>query len=138
MSMIATESAVMTKARELCEAIAEDPDFAKLQANVESFLNDREASLMYQSVQEQGMGLQQKQQAGIELAAAEIQEFEAARDELLGNDVARSFMDAQGELENLQRTIGKYVGKTMELGRVPSPEDLADEGDCCGGGCGCS
>lgn len=136
--MIATESAVMTKARELCEAIAKDPDFAKLQANVESFLNDREASLMYQSVQEQGMGLQQKQQAGIELAAAEIQEFEAARDELLGNDVARSFMDAQGELENLQRTIGKYVGKTMELGRVPSPEDLADEGDCCGGGCGCS
>lgn len=141
MSLIADDSTVMGKARELCETIANDPDFAKLQTRVESFFNDAEASQMYRNVQEQGMSLQQKQQAGMELSAGEIQKFESARDELLSNDNARGFVDAQQELDNLQRMIGKYVGKTIELGHVPEAEDLADEGGCCGGdsgGCGCN
>ena len=142
MPLLTDDSTVMTKARELCETIANDPDFTELQSRVESFFNDREASEMYRSVQEQGMSLQQKQQAGMELSAAEIQEFESARDAFLGHDVARAFVDAQSELETLQQAIGKYVGKTLELGRVPSPEDLAEGGGCCGGsdssGCGCS
>lgn len=142
MSMIAEESAVMGKTRELCEAIASDEHFVELQAKVEAFLGDDTARTMYQSVHERGQELHQKQHAGIELADSEVREFESARDELMKNGVARDFLDAQGELETLQRSIVKYVGMTLELGRVPTGEDFAAaEGGCCGGsgggGCGC-
>ena len=140
MSMLADDSAVMTKARELCEEIANDTRFLALQKDVERFLDNDEAKLMYQSVHERGSELHQKQHAGVELSSTEIQEFESARDELMKNGIAKSFMDAQGELENLQRAISKYVGMTMELGRVPTADDFAqaEGGGCCGGGgCGC-
>ncbi len=139
MSMLADDSPVMTKTRELCAAIAGDDRFAGLQKQVEQFLDDDAAKLMYQSVHERGSELQQKQHAGVELGAGEIREFESAREELLANPVAKSFLDAQGELETLQRAIGKYVGLTLELGRVPSADDFAEsENGCCGGGgCGC-
>lgn len=142
MSMLADDSAVMTKARELCAAIADDERFLELQKQVESFLDDKAAKLMYQSVHERGSELQQKQHSGVELGATEIREFESAREELLANPVAKNFLDAQGELETLQRAIGKYVGLTLELGRVPTADDFAEsESGCCGGGggggCGC-
>lgn len=142
MTMLADDSTVMTKTRELCAAIAGDDRFAELQKQVETFLDDDAAKLMYQSVHERGSELQQKQHAGVELGASEIREFESAREELLANPVAKSFLDAQGEMETLQRAIGKYVGMTLELGRVPSADDFAEsESGCCGGsgggGCGC-
>jgi cell fate (sporulation/competence/biofilm development) regulator YlbF (YheA/YmcA/DUF963 family) len=138
MTMLADDSAVMTKARELCAAIAEDAHFQGLQKKVESFLEDDSARLMYQGVHERGSELHQKQHAGVELGESEIKAFESARDELMKNVVASSFMEAQGELETLQQTIGKYVGMTLELGRVPTAEDIAEAsgGGCCGGGGG--
>jgi hypothetical protein len=74
----------------------------------------------------------------MKLAPTEISEFEAARDALMRNEVASAFLDAQGELESLQRTIGKYVTMTLELGRLPTEEEIAqaDQGGCCGGGGG--
>jgi cell fate (sporulation/competence/biofilm development) regulator YlbF (YheA/YmcA/DUF963 family) len=126
MTLLAETSAVMTKTRELCAAIAGDEHFSRLE-------NDC-ARLMYQTVHERGEELHQKQHAGIKLAPTEIREFEAARDELMRNDVASAFLDAQGELEAMQRTIGKYITMTLELGRVPTEAELAEsEGGCCGG-----
>jgi cell fate (sporulation/competence/biofilm development) regulator YlbF (YheA/YmcA/DUF963 family) len=139
MSVVAEESAVIEKTKELCAQIVSDPNFLKLQADVERFLSDDAAKLQYQSVHERGEELHHKQQAGVELGATEIREFESARDALFENEIARSFMAAQRELEGLQKEIGKYVGATIELGRVPTEEDLAAKsGGCCGGGgCGC-
>jgi cell fate (sporulation/competence/biofilm development) regulator YlbF (YheA/YmcA/DUF963 family) len=139
MSIVAEESAVIEKTKELCAQIATDPSFLSLQASVERFLNDDSARLQYQSVHERGEELHHKQRAGVELGATEIREFEAAREALFENEVARDFLSAQRELENLQKEIGKYVGATIELGRVPTADDLADKsGGCCGGGgCGC-
>lgn len=139
MSIFAKDSAVMAKTKELCEAIAQDIEFVALQGQVERFLEDDAAKLQYQSVHERGEELHQKQQAGVELGEREIQEFESARNGLLENEVARDFMDAQQNLQTLQQTISKYVGMTMELGRVPEAEDLDQSGGggCCGGGCGC-
>ena len=94
--MLADDSVVMTKARELCEAIAKDSRFLELQKDVESFLGDDSARLMYQGVHERGSELHQKQHAGVELGESEIKEFEAARESLMENATARSFMDAQG------------------------------------------
>lgn len=138
MSLLSDDSAVMSKTRELCATIANDAQFKALTEKVETFLNDDAARLQYQSVNERGEELHHKQHSGIELTSREIREFEEARDALLSNNIARSFLEAQRELETLQRSITKYVGLTMELGRVPSADDIAaaSSGGCCGGG-GC-
>jgi cell fate (sporulation/competence/biofilm development) regulator YlbF (YheA/YmcA/DUF963 family) len=138
MTLLAETSAVITKTRELCSAIANDEHFSKLQKDVERFLDDDSARKMYQTVHQRGEELHQKQHAGMKLAPTEISEFEAARDALMRNEVASAFLDAQGELESLQRTIGKYVTMTLELGRLPTEEEIAqaDQGGCCGGGGG--
>ena len=143
MSINAADSAVIAKTRELCAHIASDPIFLKLQEDVERFLNDDAARQQYQSVHERGEELHQKQHAGIQLGAAEIRDFEAARAALLENEIAQCFLVAQQELDMLQKEIRKYVGLTLELGHVPTPEDIAEAngGGCCGGsggGCGCS
>lgn len=138
MSILAEDSAVIVKTQELCAQIASDPSFIKLQADVERFLADDAARLQYQSVHERGEELHHKQHAGVELGATEIREFESAREALFENEIARDFLSAQRELETLQKQIGKYVGSTIELGRVPTMDELAEKGGCCGGGgCGC-
>ena len=140
MNLLADESAVMAKTKELCSAIAEDAEYKGLLEKVERFLADDAARLMYQGVHERGEELHQKQHAGLELSEGEIRDFESARDALLQNPVAKEFMDAQQDLQNVQVAIGKFVGMTLELGRVPSAEDLqSSEDGCCssGGGCGC-
>lgn len=148
MSIIAEDSAIIVKTQELCQHIASDPLFLKLQESVECFLSDDAARLQYQSVHERGEDLHQKQHAGIQLGVSEIREFEAAREALLENKVVQEFLWAQQEMETLQKEIRKYVSLTLELGRVPSASDLAEAnggGGCCGGGgggggggCGCS
>ncbi len=140
MSAIAESTSVLEKTRELCESIAQDSIFKNLLIDVEAFLNDDAAKLMYQSVHQRGEGLQQKQASGVELSKTEISEFEAAREELLNNALITKFLSAKQELEGLQRMVGQYVGMTMEMGRVPTEEEIAHEmggGCCCGGGEGC-
>lgn len=135
MQILEDDSAVMSKTRELCEAIAQDSDYKSLLSKVEAFLGNDEARLSYQSVHERGQELNQKQQAGLELAETEINEFETAREQLLADPIASEFLQAQKSLETLQMAVSKHVGMTLELGRVPTAEDFAqaDGGGCCGG-----
>ncbi|MGJ8633240.1 MAG: YlbF family regulator [Luteolibacter sp.] len=145
MSMLAERTSIISKTKELCEQIAADEKFLKLQKDVESFLADDAAKLQYQDVHKKGEELHQKQHAGVELGASEIRDFESARDSLFENKVAADFMDAQRTLETMQAEIGKYVGMTMELGRVPTDDEIEEAnnkgGGCCGGSgeasCGC-
>lgn len=138
MKMLADDSLVIGKTKELCAAIADDPEYRSLMEKVERFMEDDAAKLQFQSVQERSQELGQKQQSGLELSVGEVEDFETAREALMGNSVAREFMDAQQSLQSVQSAIGKYVGITLELGRVPAEEDLADQGGCCNeGGCGC-
>lgn len=135
MSIAAENSPIISKTRELCEEIAKDATFIKFQSQIERFISDDSARLQYQSVHERGEQLHQKQHAGIELSATEIREFETAREALFDNEIARDFLSAQHEIEHLQKEIRKYIGLTLELGHVPSTEDLAEAsgGGCCGG-----
>jgi len=136
MNLLEDDSAVMGKTRDLCETIANDSDYRDLLQKVEKFLGDDEARLSYQSVHESGQALNQKQQSGLQLSDSEIAEFEGARTELLNNPIASDFMQAQQSLEALQSSVSRMVGMTLELGRVPTPEDIAQAsgGGCCGGG----
>jgi hypothetical protein len=69
------------------------------------------------------------------LDGREIAAFDSERDAFLNNPVAKGFIDAQEEMQDLQQEVQQFVNKTFELGRVPSEEDL--QGGSCGHGCGC-
>ena len=143
MKLLDDDSTVMSKTRDLCETIAKDAEYQALLTQVEKFLGDDEARTTYQAVHQKGQELNQKQQSGLQLAENEIAEFESARTQLLDNPVASEFMQAQQSLESLQSSVSRLVGMTLELGRVPTSEDIAQAsgGGCCGGesggGCGC-
>ena len=143
MKLLEDDSAVMTKARDLCETIARDSEYQTLLTKVETFLGNDEARTSYQAVQQQGQELNQKQQAGLQLAESEITDFESARTRLLENQVASDFLQAQQSLDTLQTSVSRLIGMTLELGRVPTAEDLVQASSgCCGGGggggCGCA
>ena len=130
------ETPVMQKTRELCQTILEQPDMQSIRQRIDTFMADDGARTQYDGVMEKGHALQQKQQLSVPLSGEEVADFEKDRDALLNNPVARNFLDAQEELHQVQHSVQQYVSKTLELGRLPSEEDLRG-GGCGNGGCGC-
>lgn len=135
MQAIAEESAIIQKTRELCQTLLDQPDVQSMRQRIDAFVADDRAKTDYDALMLKGQALQQKQQQGAPLSHDEITDFEKHREAFVKNPVARGFLDAQEEMNQLQQSLGQYVSKTFELGRVPSPEDF-DSGSC-GSGCGC-
>jgi cell fate (sporulation/competence/biofilm development) regulator YlbF (YheA/YmcA/DUF963 family) len=108
-----------------------------IRERIDAFMGNDSAKAQYETVVNKGQVLQQKQQSSLPLSGEEVTDFERDRDALLANPVATGFMDAQQELHQMQESIQKYVHKTLELGRVPTEEDLCDNNGGCGSGCGC-
>ena len=128
-------NAIIEKTRALCQTIVDQPEMTSLRRQIDTFLSDANARGQYETVINKGQALQEKQSKGAKLDGAEIADFEKHRDALLSNPVARGFMDARETLHEIQHSIQKYVSKTLELGRVPTTDDLEDHS--CGDGCGC-
>ncbi len=126
---------MIQKTKELCQALLDQPNMLDIRRRVDAFMGDESARAAYDLVMTKGEALEQKQQLSVPLTGEEIADFEQHRDALMQNPVAREFLVAQDELQTVQSSIHKYVSKTLELGRVPSDEDM-DEGSC-GHGCGC-
>ncbi len=126
---------IETKTNELCQALLEEIHSNGIRQRIDTFLADATARGQYESLMSQGQLLQEKQHSGQQLEPAEISAFERDRDALLKNPVASGFLDAQEKMHDLQHSVQKFVAKTIELGRIPAAEDLA-EGSC-GHGCGC-
>jgi len=123
------------KTRELCQLIIEQPEMISIRKRIDTFLSDAKARGQYETVMSKGQALQEKQAQSQPLEAPEIADFEKHRDALLKNSVARGFLDAQEELHSIQHSIHRHIAKTLELGRVPTQEDLTEES--CGHGCDC-
>jgi len=132
------DTPIIRKTRELCQTILAEPSVQAIRQRIDTFMADESARSQYDSLVTKGQALQQKQQMSQALSGEEISDFEQHRESLLKNPVARAFLDAQQELHEVRESIQKYVSKTLELGRLPSDEDL-DSG-CCGdhtcGSCG--
>ena len=126
---------ILEKTRELCETLVSQPDFQSIRSRIDAFMGDEAAKLQYQCVMEKGESLHHKQQMGLPLTEQEITEFQKDRDALVNNPVSRDFIDAQQQMQKVQDSVGQYVAKTFELGRIPTDEDF-DSGSC-GHGCGC-
>jgi len=129
------ETSIQQKTRELCQAILDQPNMPSIRQRIDAFMADERTREQYDGVMAKGQALQQKQQTAMPLTGEEINDFEQHRDALMNNPVARGFLDAQEELHQVQETIHQYVNKTLELGRMPTEEDLGGGG--CGHGCGC-
>ena len=135
MAIETAETIVSQKTRELCQALIDEPGLRTARQSIEAFLADNQAQSQYEQLMAKGQALQDKQRNSEPLKSEEIAEFEQERDALLANPVARGFLDAQEHLHEVQKSINKQVNKTLELGRLPTAEDL-EEGSC-GHGCGC-
>jgi len=129
------ENTITKKTKELCKAIIDHSEMISIRKRIDTFLSDDGARGQYETVAGKGQALHEKQHRGQPLESAEISDFEKHRDTLLQNPVARGFLDARAELHEIQHSIQKYISKTLELGRVPTAEDLEDHS--CGDGCGC-
>jgi cell fate (sporulation/competence/biofilm development) regulator YlbF (YheA/YmcA/DUF963 family) len=134
MSAIARNETIQQKTRDLCQAILEEPALRDIRLRIDQFMINDEAKAQYEKVASQGQALQQKQQQSLPLSGEEISAFEADREKLMSNPVAHGFLQAQEDLHHLQQSIQNYIGKTLELGRLPTEEDLQGS---CGHGCGC-
>ena len=130
------ETAIARKTRELCQTILDEPRLQAVRQRIDTFMANNAIRAQYDDLVNKGQALRQKQQMSQPLTGEEISDFEQHRDKLLKDPVARGFLDAQQELHQVQEAIVKHVSKTLELGRLPSEEDLS--GGCCGHeGCGC-
>jgi len=128
------EKNVVEKTRELCSIILAQPGMGAIRQNIDNFMADEKSRADYESLMAKGQALHEKQHRSLPLSGEEIGEFERQRESVLNNPVARGFLDAQEALHHLQESVQQQITKTLELGRLPSPEDLKS---CCGDGCGC-
>ena len=136
MALTAEDNSIVEKTRELCQSILDHPDFQALRRNIDTFMSNEGAKQEYQSLVEKSEELHNKQHQGVRLTQDEITAYESQRERVVGNPVAAGFIRAQQEVQQMQESINKYLSKTLELGRVPSSEEL-NEGGSCGSGCGC-
>lgn len=135
MEILSPNSAILDKARELCSLILQSGEYRDNLAKINAFFEDDDAQKAYRAFSKLGETLHQKQHAG-DLTQADIDGYDKEMAALRSNPVAAGFMDAEETLNGLVGQISKLVGKSLELGRIPDPEELSD-GGCCGGGCGC-
>jgi cell fate (sporulation/competence/biofilm development) regulator YlbF (YheA/YmcA/DUF963 family) len=96
---------------------------------------DQSSRSQYEALMAKGQELHDKQHRSLPLTGEEVGAFEKQREAVINNPVARGFLDAQQALHELQEQVQKHVSKTLELGRMPTEEDMS-EGSC-GHGCGC-
>jgi cell fate (sporulation/competence/biofilm development) regulator YlbF (YheA/YmcA/DUF963 family) len=134
MQTLDPESGIILRTRDLCQALVEQPDFVDLKGRLDAFLSDELLKFKFQQVNDLGNLLQMKQGQGLELKPDEIETFEKLRDDLLGNPVAKGFLDAQQQMQQLHQMVDKFIDRTFELGRRPEFDEVHD-GSC--GDCGC-
>jgi len=135
MQTMIEETPIVQKTKELCQAILDQPNMQSIRQRIDIFMGDEKSRAQYDNLVAKGQALQQKEQMSMPLSPGEISDFEKQREAVFSNPVARNFLDAQEELHGVQETIHQYVNKTLELGRMPSEEDMG--GGSCGHGCGC-
>ncbi len=132
--ILSPNSAILEKARELCSLILQSGEYRENASKIEAFFNDDAAQVAYRQFSKLGERLHQKQHDG-ELTQADIDGYDKEMAALRSNPVTAEFMDAEKTFNGIVGQIAKFVGKSLELGRLPEPDELG--GGSCGSGCGC-
>ena len=126
-------SVILERTRDLCSAILEWPEYKEQVTHIEAFLADEGAKTEYRAFAQLGEEMHQKQHAGA-LTDDDIKNYETKKGALEEKPLIGKFLAAQDSLNDIHRTVSQHVAKTLELGRMPTPEDFESSGGCCGGG----
>lgn len=126
---------IQSKIIELCEALVADGSVQSARQHAETFLADESAVALYREMATLGRSLHQKQHHGEEPSGEEVSRFNGLQDRCEANPLITAFLSAQEVLSGVAEAVNSFVGKSLESGRVPAPEELAQKG--CGAGCGC-
>lgn len=128
---------IQDKALELCNFVADAPEFAEAHKNISAFMADDAAKAVYNKWQEKGHDLHRMSHEGKEPTDSDLEEFGQLKKDVEANETAASFANAEATLDDTFRTVTKLLQKTLQLGHVPTEADLKSE--CCNeGGCGCN
>jgi cell fate (sporulation/competence/biofilm development) regulator YlbF (YheA/YmcA/DUF963 family) len=136
MEILSPNSAILEKTRELCSLILQSGEYQENVARIDAFFKDQAAQAAYRDFTKLGESLHRKQDAG-ELTEEDIEGYDAELAALKANPITGEFMAAEETLNGIVQQVSRMVGKALELGRLPEPEDLAGGGCCSSGGCGC-
>lgn len=128
---------IQDKALELCHFIADAPEFSDAHEKIKIFMGDDAAKAVYNRWQEKGHELHRMSHEGKEPTDSDLEEFGKLKRDVEANPVAASFANAEATLDDTFRTVTKLLQKTLQMGRVPTAEELNDSGCCNEGGCGC-
>jgi cell fate (sporulation/competence/biofilm development) regulator YlbF (YheA/YmcA/DUF963 family) len=135
MPILSDDSPVVQKTRNLCQTILEQPEYQSIRQRILNFQADDNAVALYRSLADKQSQLQQKQQEGKDLTDAEIDDFERDRQVFFSNPVASDFIEAQQEMHEVKKAVTQILTRTLELGRVPDPDEM--QSGPCGQGCDC-
>ena len=127
---------VEARLTDLCTAIANDPAIQSARDQAEAFLADEDAVGLYREMMTLGNQLQQLHRAGEQLDEAEVERFEELRTRGNNHSGIQAFHEAQDTLQGVANAVNGFISKTLERGKVPSPEEVFQSGGC-GEGCGC-
>ena len=141
MAILLEPTTVDEKARELCQFIVDQPDFSEARRQIETFLEDAEAQAVYRSWQEKAHEIHRMGHEGLQPNEADLQEVDRLRQAVAGHSVASAFAQAEDQMNGIFGAVTKLLQQTLQLGRVPSAEEMNANSGCCGGGggggCGC-
>jgi cell fate (sporulation/competence/biofilm development) regulator YlbF (YheA/YmcA/DUF963 family) len=126
---------IQSKIIELCEVVVADGSVQNARRQAETFLADESAVALYREMATLGRSLHQKQHHGEDPTGDEISRFNGLQDRCESNPLITAFLSAQEVLSGVAEAVNSFVGKSLESGRVPAPEEMAQKG--CGEGCGC-
>jgi cell fate (sporulation/competence/biofilm development) regulator YlbF (YheA/YmcA/DUF963 family) len=142
MAILLEPTTVDEKARELCQFIVDQPDFSEARRQIEVFLEDAEAQAVYRAWQEKAHEIHRMGHEGLQPNDADLQEVDRLRQAVAGHGVASSFAQAEDQMNGIFGSVTKLLQQTLQLGRVPSVEEMNTNSGCCGGGggggCGCN
>ncbi len=115
-------------AKDLCRALLEDEKLKGVFTSIDAFMENDVSKELFSQMQTKGEELQTKQQAGIELTAGEVEEYNKLREKMLDDPAAKAFVEAQESIQSVHQTIGSWVSLVFENGRMPTEEEF--EGHC--------
>ena len=115
-------------AKDLCRALLEDEKLKGVFTSIDAFMENDVSKELFSQMQTKGEELQTKQQAGIELTAGEVVEYNKLREKMLDDPAAKAFVEAQESIQSVHQTIGSWVSLVFENGRMPTEEEF--EGHC--------
>lgn len=126
---------LLDMARSLCEELVARPAFQQHREAITGFMEDAGAVALLERAREV---IGERQEFGEEASCSAEEEREAV-ERLMANEKAARFLAAQEDLKNTEALLHLMVTRTLELGRVPGPDELLpdDEEGCCGGECEC-